>query len=221
MTTAIIGVGNIGKAVAQDLVNGGEEVVLASRKEADAAAVADGLGSRATAASTGKAIDAADVVVLAVWLDAMKEVIADHGAAFAGKVVIDPSNPVAFNDKGEVSRTLPDGVSAASVIAGLLPSDAHYVKAFGTIAAASLASEPNRSPRKVTLFYATDDEQAARAAERLISAAGFEPVKAGGMESALRIEMGGDLHQYGGLDGKLLDTDEAKAAVTAGAHQSA
>src|SRR5713226_2069177 len=117
MTTAIIGVGNIGKAVAQDLVNGGEEVVLASRKEADAAAVADGLGSRATAASTGKAIDAADVVVLAVWLDAMKEVIADHGAALAGKVVIDPSNPVAFNDKGEVSRTLPDGVSAASVIA--------------------------------------------------------------------------------------------------------
>jgi hypothetical protein len=40
------------------------------------------------------------------------------------------------------------------------------------------------------------------------------------MESALRIEMGGDLHQYGGLDWKLLDTDEAKAAVTAGAHQS-
>src|SRR5712692_112282 len=79
MTTAIIGVGNIGKAVAQDLVNGGEEVVLASRKEADAAAVADGLGSRATAASTGKAIDAADVVVLAVWLDAMKEVIVDPG----------------------------------------------------------------------------------------------------------------------------------------------
>ena len=202
MTTAIIGVGNIGKAVAQDLVNGGEEVVLASRNEADAAAVADGLGSQATAASTGKAIDAADAVVLAVWLDAMKEVIADHGAALAGKVVIDPSNPVAFNDKGEVSRTLPDGVSAGSVIA-------------------SLASEPNRSPRKVTLFYATDDEQAARATERLISAAGFEPVKAGGMESALRIEMGGDLHQYGGLDGKLLDTDEAKAAVTAGAHQSA
>src|SRR6266851_1341077 len=100
MTTAIIGVGNIGKAVAQDLVNGGEEVVLASRKEADAAAVADGLGSRATAASTGKAIDAADVVVLAVWLDAMKEVIADHGAALAGKVVIDPSNPVAFKRQG-------------------------------------------------------------------------------------------------------------------------
>jgi len=44
----------------------------------------------------------------------------------------------------------------------------------------------------VTLFYATDEEQAAAAAERLISAAGFEPVKAGGLDGALRIEMGGN-----------------------------
>ncbi len=216
MTTAIIGVGNLGKALARHLVNGGEPVVLAARDAADATAVADELGPRATAASIGKAIDTADTVILAVWLDAIREVIADHSAALSGKVVIDPSNPVAFNDKGEVSRTLPDGVSAASVISGLLPPDAHYVKAFGTIAATSMAAEANRSPRKVTLFYATDDAAAAATAERLISTAGFEPVKAGGLKSALRIEMGGELHQYGGLNGQLLDIDQAKAAVTAG-----
>jgi len=151
----------------------------------------------------------------------MKEVIADHGTALSGKVVIDPSNPVTFNDQGEVSRTLPEGVSAGSVVSRLLPPDAHYVKAFGTIAATSLASEANRSPRRVTLFYATDDEQATAVAERLISAAGFEPVKAGGAQSALRIEMGGDLHQFGGLDGKLLDSDQAKAAVAARADRTA
>src|SRR3954468_23044296 len=151
MTTAIIGVGNLGKALARHLVNGGEPVVLAARDAADATAVADELGPRATAASIRKAIDTADTVILAVWLDAIREVIADHGAALSGKVVIDPSNPVAFNDKGEVSRTLPDGVSAASVISGLLPEDAHYVKAFGTIAATSMAAEANRSPRKATL----------------------------------------------------------------------
>jgi len=36
MTTAIIGVGKLGRALAQDLVNGGGPVVLASRDEADA-----------------------------------------------------------------------------------------------------------------------------------------------------------------------------------------
>src|SRR2546428_5498505 len=100
MTTAIIGVGNIGKAVAQDLVNGGEEVVLASRKEADAAAVSDGLGSRATAASTGEALDAADAVVLAVLADAMKEGIPDHRGSLAGKGGIHAPDPRAFKHEG-------------------------------------------------------------------------------------------------------------------------
>jgi predicted dinucleotide-binding enzyme len=66
------------------------------------------------------------------------------------------------------------------------------------------------------LFYATDDDQAQAAIERLISAAGFDPVKAGGLGAAIRIEMFGDLHDYGGLQGRLLDVAEARAAVAAG-----
>jgi hypothetical protein len=42
-------------------------------------------------------------------------------------------------------------------------------------------------------------------------------VKAGGVKDALRIEVGGDLHQFGGLNGKLLNVEEARAAVAAGA----
>jgi hypothetical protein len=68
----------------------------------------------------------------------------------------------------------------------------------------------------VVLFYATDDDRAAAAIERLITVAGFDPVKAGGVTEAVRIEMpGGDLHQGGGLGGKLLDADQAHAAVAA------
>jgi hypothetical protein len=41
-------------------------------------------------------------------------------------------------------------------------------------------------------------------------------VKAGGVRDAARIEMpGGDLHEGGGLQGKLLDAEEARAAVMA------
>jgi predicted dinucleotide-binding enzyme len=76
------------------------------------------------------------------------------------------------------------------------------VKAFGTLGAPALAAEAYRAPRRVALFYATDDEVAAAAADSLITAAGFEPVKAGGVEDAARIEVpGGDLHQNGGLKG--------------------
>ena len=63
------------------------------------------------------------------------------------------------------------------------------------------------------LFYATDDDGAATAVERLIRSAGFEPFKVGGAAAAVRIEMpGGDLHQAG-LNGALLDLDQARAAI--------
>ncbi len=216
MTTAIIGLGNIGKAVARHLVEGGERVVLAARDGSKAAALADELGELASATSVEKAITDADVVVFAVWLDTLKDLIAQYADLLRGKVVVDPSNPVAQDGKGGVVRTLPDDQSSGSVVAGLLPAEAHFVKAFGTLGAESLASEANRTPRAV-LFYATGDAHAAAAIERLISAAGFDPVKAGGIDAALSIETSGALHQFGGLNGKVVDAGEARIAVATAA----
>jgi len=216
MTTAIIGVGNIGKTVARHLVDGGERVVLAAHDESNATALAKELGGLASATSVENAITEADVVVFAVWLDTLKELIAQHADRLKGKVVVDPSNPVAQDADGGFVRTLPDGQSSGAVVAGLLPAEAHFVKAFGTLGAESLASQANRAPRAV-LFYATDDDQAAAASERLIAAAGFDPVKAGGVDAALRIETFGALHQFGGLNGKVVDASEAGTAVAAAA----
>lgn len=216
MTTAIIGVGKIGSAVAGDLVQGGERVVLAARDGSHAEALAKNLGDLAAAASVRDAIDAADVAVQAVWLDQGRKLVPTVADLLDGKVVVDPSNPIGFGADGQPIRTLPEGVSGGSVVAGLLPPGAHYVKAFGTLDGASLASHAFRAPHRVVLFYATDDDVAAAAAEARITAAGFQPVRAGGVADAARLEVpGGDLHQNGGLNGRLLDADEARAAVAA------
>ena len=214
MTTAIIGVGNIGSRVARHLVEGGEPVVLAAKDESTAEALADDLGPLARAASVEDAIEAADVVVLALWLDTMKELIPKDARLLDGKVVVDPSNPIGFDESGQSIRTLPEGQSSGSVVAALLPTGAHYVKAFGTLGADGLGSAANREPQRAVLFYATDDAAAATTIERLIRAAGFDPLKAGGVADAARLEVpGGDLHQGGGLNGALLDLDEARAKV--------
>jgi predicted dinucleotide-binding enzyme len=217
MTTAIIGTGNIGGQVARHLVAGGEPVVLAARDESHAAALANELGPLASAASVRQAIGEANVVVLALWLDTTKRLIAENGDLLHRKVVVDTSNPIQLDGKGGFSRTLPDGQSAASVIAGLLPADAQLVKAFGTLGAEALASSANRTPQRAALFYATDDEGAAATVERLITTAGFDPVKAGGLSDAGRIEVSGDLHQFGGLNGIVVDAEEARAAVAVAA----
>jgi predicted dinucleotide-binding enzyme len=119
-------------------------------------------------------------------------------------------------------RTLPDHESAGAVVSALLPPGAHYVKAFGTLGADSFLRAANREPRRAVLFYATDDVAAAAVIERLIRAAGFDPLKVGGVADAGRIEVpGGDLHEHGGLNGQLLDLDEARTAVAGGATSAA
>jgi predicted dinucleotide-binding enzyme len=213
MSIAIIGVGNIGGAVARHLVAGGESVVVAARDQSQAKALADELGPGARAASVEEAIADAEAVVLALWLDTMRELIPQQARLLDGKVVVDPSNPIGFDANGQIIRTLPDDQSSGSVVAALLPAGAHYVKAFGTLAADTLAVAANREPQRAALFYATDDDTAAATAERLIRAAGFEPLKAGGVADAGRIEApGGDLHQFG-LNGELVDLAQARAAL--------
>jgi predicted dinucleotide-binding enzyme len=214
VTTAIIGVGNLGGSVARLLVAGNELVVLAAAEEGHAQALANELGPNASAASVEDAIAGADVVVLAVWLDQMKELAPAQLALLEDKVVIDPSNPIGF-ENGQMVRTLPDDESAASVVAALLPASAHYVKAFGTLGADSLAGGANREPRRAALFYATDDDIATGTVERLIRAAGFDPVNGGGVADAGRLEgPDGDLSQAG-LNGELVDVDQARAAIAA------
>ena len=214
LTTAIIGVGNIGGALARHLVAGGESVVLAARDQSRPQALADELGPLARAASVEDAIAGADVVVFAVWLDTIKELIPQHARLLENKVVVDPSNPLGFDESGQMIRTLPEGQSAGSVVAALLPASAQYVKAFGTLGADALASGANREPRRAVLFYATD-AAAATTIERLIRAAGFEPLKAGGLADAGRIEgPGGNLTQPG-LNREFVDLDQARAAVAA------
>ena len=214
MTTAIIGAGHLGSALAQHLVRGRERVVLAAEDQSHAQQVATELGPLASAAPVREAISQADTVVLALWLDKLRPLVAEQSDLLNDKVVVDPTNPVGFDENGNFMRTLPEHQSSGSVVAGLLPPRSHYVKAFGTLSAVSLASSANRTPRRVALYYATDDDQAAATVERLISAAGFDPVKAGGLQAAGRIETpGGDL-QESGL-GRLVDADEARAAIAA------
>jgi predicted dinucleotide-binding enzyme len=207
MTTSIIGVGNLGGTVARHLVSGGESVVLAAKDEGHAEALAEELGPNASAASVEEAIAGADVVVLATWLDQTRELVPARTRLLEGKVVIDPSNPIGFDQKGQMIRTLPEGESSGSVVASLLPAGAHYVKAFGTLGADQLATSANRESR-VVLFYATDDDAAEATAQRLIRAAGFEPLKVGGVSDAGRIE-GPD----GELQGRIFDLDEARATI--------
>lgn len=192
MTTAIIGVGNIGSALAANLVRGGEDVVLASRSLKHAQAVADNVGARA--ATVDDAIATANILIFATWFDVTKELLARYDGALSGKIVVDPSNPVAPDGHGGFTKVIPEGQSAGQILAALVPSDARFVKALGTQSAQTLASSSGLQP-PTAQFYATDDEAAGASVADLISTGGYTPVLIGGIDQSIRIEAFGDLHE--------------------------
>ena len=214
MATAIIGIGNIGGTVARQLAAAGESVVLSAGDPDASKKLATEIGDRAEAARNNRdAVERANTVVLALWLDAMRLVIPEIADLLPGKLVVDTSNPIVVGADGSISRTLPEGQSSGQVVARLLPKGTMYAKAFGTLSAPLLASGAHRTPDPAVLFYATDDTAAQSELERLITAAGFDPVRVGGVAACLRIEVGGDLHAFGGLNGRLIDRAEAESLL--------
>jgi len=207
MTTAIIGTGGLGSAVARQLASGGETLRLSSADPESAQKLAAQIGGAAVVvAGNGDALQGADAVVLALRFTVLKSVIDEIAGALAGQVVVVPSNPVGVNAQGNVYRLLPEGQSSGEVVAGWLPSGAHLAMAFGSMSASLLASASNRSPEPAVLFYATDDDAAGHEVERLVRTAGFEPVKIGGVKLSGRLEVGGDLHDriVGPAEGRAL-----------------
>ena len=195
MTTAIIGTGGLGSAIARRLASGGEALRLSSADTASARTLAAQIGHAAVVSAGNRdALPGADAVVLALRFTVLKGVIGEIAGSLGGKVVVVPSNPVGLDAQGNVVRLLPAGQSSGKVVAGWLPAGAHFAMAFGTMSASLLESASNRSPERAVLFYVTDDDRAGEEVGRLIAAAGFEPVKAGAIEQSGRLEVGGDLH---------------------------
>jgi predicted dinucleotide-binding enzyme len=193
--TAVIGTGGIGSVIARHLASGGETLRLSSADKESARTLAAQIGRAAVAAAGNRsALQGADAVVLALRFTVLKAVIDEISGSLAGRLVVVPSNPLSTDAQGNLSRVLPEGQSSGKAVAGWLPAGAHLAMAFGTLSAGLFESSANRSPEPAVLFYVTDDDRAGEEAERLIRTAGFEPVKAGGLEQSGRLEVGGDLH---------------------------
>jgi predicted dinucleotide-binding enzyme len=211
-TVAIIGIGNIGSRLAANFAAGGQDFLLAGRDQEAARKVAADLDGRAGVVSVDEAVDRAGVLVLAVWLDAFKQLIAEYGERLAGKVIVDPTNPVGPDDAGGYRKVIGEQESSGQILAGLLPAGARLVKAFGTLSAGSLSAAARREPDRAVLFYAADDDAAGEEVAGLIRIAGYEPVRVGGLDQSIRIEMFGDLHEYGAL-GRVVTKTEALKAI--------
>jgi predicted dinucleotide-binding enzyme len=140
-TVAIIGAGTIGSTIAANLAAGGQDFLLAGRDQQAARKIAADLGGHAEAVSADEAVDRAGVLVIAVWLPDFEQLIAQYGPRLAGKVIVDPSNPVGPDGAGGYRKVIGEQESSGQLLAGLLPAGARLVKAFGC------STPPTTKPR--------------------------------------------------------------------------
>ena len=209
---AVIGLGNIGKTLARNFVQGNRPVIIASREPEDATALAQDLGILATAVETGEAIKRADIIVLSVWFNTIQELFVRYGTELQGKIIIDPSNAIAPDENGGFKKIIGENESAGELNGAILPKGARLVKAFGTLGSASLANAAHQTHEKSVLFYATDESTVDAVVEQLIKDNGFDAVKVGGLDQSIRIEVFGDLHEFGAL-GKAVNSTEARTKL--------
>jgi len=211
LKVAVIGLGNIGKAVATNLVKGNRAVIVADRTAAKAKELSQKLGNLAQPMEISEAIRHADIIVFAVWFNAVKELVQQYAIELQGKIFVDPSNPIAPDEQGGFKKIIGDNESAGEIISSLLPQNAKLVKALGTLSVTSLVNAAFQKPANV-LFYATDDSSIHADIEQLIHDNGFEPVHIGGIDQSIRIEVFGDLHEFGAL-GKTVTASEAEEKI--------
>lgn len=181
MNIAIIGTGNVGKAIASAAKRGGHTVTMTSKQKDKAATVAREVGAQA-AGSNADAVKNAEIVILAVPAGEIDAVVSDLDKRLDGKIVVDVTNRVDAQNPGKVL----DGSSASERIQTMVPR-AHVVKAFNTLFATRMAN-PQIDGMALDAYVAGDDEGAKKKVLELASSMGLRPLDAGPIAMARALE---------------------------------
>jgi predicted dinucleotide-binding enzyme len=185
----IVGSGHIGGTLGILLAKAGHEVLYSSRHPDTLKDLVLASGPKACAGTVAEAIAFGDVIVLSVPLKALPELDAETKKALKGKIVIDTSNPYPERDGkiAEEARKEPGGMGA--FVARLLPG-ARIVRAFNTVYFVDLRRTVNKRGEKIGIPIAADDQEALKAAVKLVEHAGLDPVVVGGLSTSKLFDVG-------------------------------
>jgi len=184
-TISILGTGKVGGALGVRFSELGHTIIYGSRTP-DSENVKELVAQTEGAASAATTIEAAqqgDIVVLALPWAVTEEVVKSLGD-LSGKIIIDPTNPIARNADGGMDHSVE--TSLAELIQGWLP-DAYVVKAFNALSFTTMA-DPDSAGGLVSIPLAGNDEGAKAKVASLVEGIGFEAIDLGPVQYAHEIE---------------------------------
>ena len=187
MKVGILGSGAVAKALGEGFLKHGHAVMLGTR---EASKLRDWAGEHA-GATVGSFSDAAnfgELLVLAVKGEAAADVLRLAGPAVNGKVVMDPTNPIASAPpvNGVLKFFTNPDESLMERLQRAHPS-ARFVKAFNSVGNTKMVN-PRYAAGPPTMFICGNDAAAKKLVAGICEQFGWESLDLGAMEAARAIE---------------------------------
>jgi predicted dinucleotide-binding enzyme len=189
MKIGIIGSGSVAQAIGSGLIALGHEVTIGSR-DAAKPAIGRWLEKSGPAAHAGTFAEAAkygEMIFVATKGTATEHALQmANPHYFAGKVVVDVTNPLTMNSEKQLTlAALPDG-SLGEAVQRVLP-DAKVVKTLNTVNSAHMV-HPQFAGGTPEMFLCGNDADAKALVGEILVAFGWKPVDAGKIDSARLLE---------------------------------
>jgi hypothetical protein len=171
MKIAVIGAGNVGKALGFGWANKGHQINFGVR-ESDNKKFHELIRSNVSVTSVENAVAFAEVIVFTTPYAAVSTIAKEIGT-FGEKILIDATNPI----NADFSGLLPLKTSASEELAEISGSK-FVVKCFNTVGF-NIMENPAFGDSAATMLYCGDDTEAKNKVHQLASDIGFSPIDAG------------------------------------------
>jgi 8-hydroxy-5-deazaflavin:NADPH oxidoreductase len=188
-TLTVIGTGKIGQAVGRLWMESGHEIVFGSRSPDAREAELSRLGGSVKVVTQANAVDAAEVVLLAVPGEAVEALVDEMADKLAGKIVIDATNRLNYVE-GRWASALEPSITEGRWMARRLPNS-RVVRAYSHVPDELVYTRGSQQAGYWAIAVAGDDAEAKDRVADLVRDSGWTPVDLGGLDDSAALDPGG------------------------------
>lgn len=177
MKISVIGEGEAGQAITSGLAKLGHDVTLGcgSTNKKDIVKIRKLVSGDVQVESYADAADSGDIIFLVVAWHSAENVLSLIRPELAGKIVIDITNPIAYDESGAPQLAVGHDMSGGELVQQAL-SDSHVVKALNTINYRHVFN-PSYNGASPTTFMCGNNASAKKAVAKLLQEFGWLDVQ--------------------------------------------
>lgn len=175
MKIGIIGSGDVAKSLGDGLAKKGHDVMIGTR-DPDRADLKEWYkdSSKKQVGSTTEAGAFGDMAILAIAWHASEDVLSGVRPELSGKIVIDVTNPLVFDEEGNPELSIGFNISAGEIVQQSL-SDSHVVKTLNIVNHRSMV-EPRFKGGLPVMFMCGNNSSAKKKVRELLFDIGWQDI---------------------------------------------